>query len=168
MSAPTSPATIEFPAAMIDEEIRKHLENEQYVRFKPQMFGSGPLEIEGSDRDGDVEIDKGIFHLHDSEARYGEFYDLEELLIQKGIPLDRASYMDWNRPPELRVFRPGEPPFDHYFPLDHEAYEPVVSVVKIRELLALPMPTHEIQAYLEKEFPAYPPLTDWVKKETTS
>jgi hypothetical protein len=29
MSTPTSPATIEFPAAMIDEEVRKHLENEQ-------------------------------------------------------------------------------------------------------------------------------------------
>ena len=168
MSAPTSSATIEFPAAMIDEEVRKHLENEQCIRFKPQMFGPGPLEIDGSDKDGDVEIEKGIFHFHDSEARYGEFNDLEELLVKKGIPFDRTSSMDWDRPPELRVYRPGEPTFNHYFPLDHEAYEPVVSVVKLRELLTLDDAGEEsasaIRRFLDEDFPAYPPLTDWVKK----
>jgi len=163
MSAPTSSASIEFPAAMIDEEIRKLLE-EEGVRFKPQAFGPS-LELDSPAYDLDTEIEEGIFHMQNPEARYGEFYDLEELLMQKGIPFDRTSAMDWNRPPELRVFRPGEPPFDHYFPLDHEAYEPVVSLGKLRELLALPMPTHEIQAYLEKDFPAYPSLTDWGKEE---
>ncbi len=165
MSAPTSSATIEFPASKIDEEIRKLIEGEG-VRFKPQMFGPG-LELDSPAYDLETEIkEDGVFYIHNPEARYGEFYDLEELLVKKGIPFDRTSAMDWNRPPELRVFRPGEPAFDHYFPLDHEAYEPVVSLGKLRELLALPMPTHEILAYLEKDFPTYPPLTDWVKEET--
>jgi len=167
MSAPTSSATIEFPAGRIDEEIRKLIE-EEGVRFKPQMFGPG-LELDSPAYDLETEVsEEGVFRIHNPEARYGEFYDLEELLVQKGIPFDRTSSMDWNRPPELRVFRPGEPPFDHYFPLDHEAYESVVSLGKLRELLALPMPTHEIQAYLEKHFPAYTSLTDWVKEEAAT
>jgi len=161
MGAPTSSATIEFPASAIDDEIRKLLE-EEGVRFKP----SPGLELDSPAYDLETEINEdGIFFLNNPEARYGEFYDLEELFVQKGIPFDRTSYMDWNRPPELRVFRPGDPHFDHYFPLDSDAYEPVVSVTKIRELLALPMPTHEIQAYLENLFPNYRPLTDWVKEE---
>jgi len=73
--------------------------------------------------------------------------------------------MDWNRPPERRIFRPGPLDFDHYYPLDSEAYAPVVSVSTIQELLGLPMPTHEIQAYLEKHFPSYSLLADWMKKE---
>jgi hypothetical protein len=161
MSAPTSPATIEFPASAIDEEIRKLLE-EEGVRLKP---GPG-LELDSPAYDLETEINEdGIFYLHNPEARYGEFYDLEEMIVQKGVPFDRTSSMDWNRPPELRVFRPGEPAFDHYFPLDHEAYEPVVSLGKLRELLALPMAAQEIQAYLEKDFPAYPSLTDWAKEK---
>ncbi len=170
MSAPTSSATIEFPFSMIDGEIRKLLE-EEGVRFKPQIFGTG-LEIDSPAYDLDTEIEEGIFHMHNPEARYGEFCDLEELLVQKGIPFDRTSSMDWNRPPELRVLRPGEPPFNHYFSLDHEAYEPVVSVVKLRELLALDDAGEEaasaIRRYLDEEFPAYPPLTDWVKEEATT
>jgi hypothetical protein len=168
MSAATSPATIEFPAAKIDDEIRKLLE-EDGVRFKP-----GPsLELDSPAYDLETEIKKdGIFYLHNPEARYGEFYDLEELLVKKGIPFDRTSSMDWNRPPELRVFRPGQENFDHYFPLDADAYEPVVSVAKIRELLALDDASEAgasaIRRYLEEEFPAYPPLKDGVIEEVNS
>jgi len=162
MGAPTSSATIEFPSSAIDEEIRKLLE-EDGVRFK----SSPGLELDSPAYDLETEINEdGVFYLNNPEARYGEFADLEELFVQKGIPFDRTSGMDWNCPPERRIFRPGDPNFDYYFPLDSDAYEPVVSVAKIRELLALPMPTHEIQAYLEKDFPAYPPLTDWVKEES--
>lgn len=160
MSSPTSSANIKFPAtATTDEKIRNLLE-EEGVRFKETGDLGDPL------YDLDVEVEDGIFFMHNSEVSYGEFSNLEDLLIEKGIPFDRTSNMDWNRPPELRVYRPGEPTFDHYFALDDEAYEPVVSVVKIRELLSLPMPTHEIQVYLEKHFPAYPPLTDWVKEDS--
>jgi hypothetical protein len=154
MSAATSSATIEFPAAKIDDEIRKLLEGEG-VRFKP---GPG-LELGSPAYDLETEIKAdGIFYLHNPEPRYGKFYDLEELLVKKGIPFDRTSSMDWNRPPELRVFRPGQPHFDHYFPLDADAYEPVVSVTKIRELLALDDAGEEgasaIRRYLEEEFPS--------------
>jgi hypothetical protein len=151
MSAPTSSATIEFPAAMIDGEIRKLLE-EEGVRFKPQTFGPS-LELDYPAYDLDTEIEAGIFHLQNPEARYGEFYDLEELLVQKGLPFDRTSSMDWNRPPELRVFRPGEPPFDHYFPLDHEVYEPVVSVVKLRYCWPCQCPRMKSRHTWKKTFP---------------
>jgi hypothetical protein len=168
MSAPTSSATIEFPAARIDEEIRKLLE-EEGVRFEPQISGPG-LELDSPAYDLETEIkEDGVFYLNNPEARYGEFYDLEELLVQKGIPFDRTSYMDWNRPPELRVYRPGEPHFDYHFPLDSDGYEPVVSVAKIREFLALDDAGEEgasaIRRYLEEEFPPYPSLTDGVMEE---
>jgi hypothetical protein len=171
MSAPTSAATIEFLAARIDEDIRKLLE-EEGVRFKPQISGPG-LELDSPAYDLETEIkEDGVFYLNNPEARYGEFSDLEELLVQKGIPFDRTSYMDWNRPPELRVFRPGEPNLNLYFPLDADGYEPVVSVAKIRELLALDDAGEEgasaIRRYLEEEFPAYRPLTDGVMEEARS
>jgi hypothetical protein len=143
----------------IDEEIRGLL-IEEGVRFKEDS-----LEIDSPLGDLEVEVKDGLFAMDNSEARYGEFEDLETLLIKKGIPFDRTSGMDWNRPPERRVFRPGPPDFDHFYPLDSEAYEAVVNVSTIQELLGLPMPTHEIQVYLEKHFPSYPPLADWVKKE---
>jgi hypothetical protein len=159
MSVPRSFGRIEFPLSMIDDELRKLLIDEG-VRFK-----EGSLEIEGALGDLEVEVKDGLFSMDNSEARYGEFYDLETLLIEKGIPFDRTSGMDWNRPPERRIFRPRPPDFDHFYPLDSEAYAPVVSISTIQELLGLPMPTHEIQAYLEKHFPNYPPLADWVMKE---
>jgi len=162
MSSPTSSANIKFPAtATTDEKIRNLLE-EEGVRFKETGDLGDPL------YDLDVEVEDGIFSLQ-NETAYGEFGDLEDLLIEKGIPFDRTSNMDWNCPPRLRVFRPGafdRPNYDHIYSLDADGYEPVVSVVKIRELLSLPMPTHEIQVYLEKHFPAYPPLTDWVKEDS--
>jgi len=170
VSAPTSPATIGFPAERIDDEIRKLLE-EEGVRFKPQISSPG-LNLDSPAYDLETEMEGGIFRLHNPEARYGEFYELEELLVQKGIPFDRTSSMDWNRPPELRVFRPGEPHFDYCFPLDADAYEPVVSVTQIRELLALDDAGEEgasaIRRYLEEEFPAYPPLIDCVMEEAKS
>ena len=159
MSVPRSFGRIEFPLSMIDNEIRKLL-IEEGVRFKEDS-----LEIDDSLGDLEVEVKDGLFSMDNSEARYGEFYDLETLLIKKGFPFDRISGMDWNRPPERRIFRPGQPNFDHFYPLDSEAYAPVVSISTIQELLGLPMPTHEIQAYLEKHFPSHPPLAEWVKKE---
>lgn len=177
MSSPASSATIDFPFSIIDKEIRKILEQEG-VQFQPRVFG--PI-MELDDYSGDsleldnplycleVEFEGGILSLRNFEARYGEFYDLENLLIKKGIPFDRTSKMDWERPPERRVFRPGEPAFDRYFPLDHEAYEPVVSVEKILELLAIDdageQAASAIRKYLNDLFPTYPPLADWVKEE---
>ena len=94
---------------MIDNEIRKLL-IEEGVRFKEDS-----LEIDDSLGDLEVEVKDGLFSMDNSEARYGEFYDLETLLIKKGFPFDRISGMDWNRPPERRIFRPGQPNFDYFF-----------------------------------------------------
>jgi hypothetical protein len=164
MSAPTSSATIEFPAAKIDGEIRKLLE-EEGVRFKPQVFGPN-FELLPPAYDLDTEINEdGIFRLDNPEARYGQFEDLEEMFVKKGVPFDRESRPDWNVSAELRIFRPGDPPLDLLIPND----EDLARVVgKIREFLALDDAGEEaasnIRCYLDKEFPAYPPLTDWAKE----
>jgi hypothetical protein len=167
MSVPTSSANISFPvSATKDEEIRKLLEEENivfeedYIDYKA---GVGYPEIE-------IEAEAGIFSMYNSEARYGEFFDLEELLIKRGIPFDRRSFMDWNRPPLLRVFRPGDPPFNRVFELDSEGYEPMVSLAKIRELVdksdgtvgSTSIVCMAIKHYLAEKFPAYPPLTNFI------
>lgn len=169
MSTPRSWAKIEFPVSLIDDEIRKYLGEEEGVRFN----ANGSLSDQVTSGAAEIEVEAGIYTLEDSDVPYGEFEELESILMQKGIPFDRHSGMDWNRRPELRVFRPANPAllgrsnlvdFDDSYLLDPDSDEPVVSVKVIRDLLALPMPTHEIQAYLEKHFPAYPPLADWVKE----
>jgi hypothetical protein len=163
MGAPRSWAKIEFPVSLIDGEIRNYLIGAG-VRFE----GNG-LEVETAFYGLEIEVENGIFAMSDGEARDGEFAELERLLVQRGIPFDRTSAMDFNCPPMLRVFRPGEPDFDLYYPLDSDAYEPVVSVAKIRELLertdAEEEPAERIRDYLNFNFPGYPPLTDWVEKE---
>ena len=117
MSAPKSSATIEFPASAIDAEVRDYLKDEG-VKFKPQIFGP-TLELDSSAYDLETEIDDdGIFRLFNPEARYGEFPDLEVVLIKKGIPFDRESRADWQRPAVARVFRPGDPPLDLLIPQD--------------------------------------------------
>lgn len=156
MSAPESSATIKFPAAMIDSDVRKALE-ECGVKFE----GDIPKGVTEPFKELEVEIEEGIFHLHDSQARYGEFDDLERLLIEKKIPFDRRSFMDWDRPPVLRVFRPGDPPFDHTFELDSEGHETVINVEEVRERLGDP---EALLQYLNENFPSYPPLADYVKE----
>ncbi|MGO9177208.1 MAG: hypothetical protein ACLQED_13890 [Desulfobaccales bacterium] len=165
MSTPRFSATIEFPASKIDSEIRELLE-EEGVRFKPQIFGTS-LELDSPQYDLDTEINKhGIFRLHNPEARYGEFEDLELAFVTKGIPFDRESGMDWNSPPAIRIFRPGPPVFDQTDSTP-DGYEEVVSVSKIRELLATDDAGEEaasnIRRYLDEAFPSYPPLIDFVK-----
>lgn len=179
MGAPTSSATIEFPASGIDDEIRELLEDEG-VRFKerdPRELDY-ILELEFPHYDLETEIEAGIFHLYNCEARYGEFTELEQKLIEKKIPFDRVSRMDWGRVPGLRVFRPGDPNFDHFFPHDDEGAV-VVSVAKVREIIKYPTPEEtreygnhihykkltDLAAYLDQAFPTYPPLSDFVKEE---
>ena len=69
-----------------------------------------------------------------ARSRYGEFYELEDLLVKKGVPFDRESGMDWNAPPAIRIYRPGPPVFDHTDSTP-DSYDEVVSVSELRERL---------------------------------
>jgi hypothetical protein len=150
MSTPTSPATIKFPLDRIDQDVVEALEEMDIIKEGDSFKATYQEEIT---------VEEGIFSLYDSEARYGEFDELEALLVKKDIPFDRQSVQDWDRPPVLRVFRPGL--MDHYFPQNEEG-ETVVNVAKIRKFLDLDDAGEEaasaIRAYLDKEFPVYPPV----------
>lgn len=175
MSAPQYSGTIEFPARFIDAEIKELLAEQYEVRFKEADPRELDHELELADKvygEIEVKIVDGVFFFHDGEARYGEFYELEELLVKKGIPFDRESGMDWNAPPAIRVFRPGPPPFD-FTDSTPDAYEEVVSARKIRELLrqddgekdiglAAYKKIISLAAYIDGAFPARPPLANYV------
>jgi hypothetical protein len=169
MSAPKSSATIEFPASAIDAEVRDYLKDEG-VKFKPQIFGP-KMELDVPADDLETEIDEdGIFRLCNPEARYGEFVDLEEVLIKKGIPFDRESRADWQRPAELRVFRPGDATLDFLIPQDPDFCG---LEAKIRELIRaagskavseIPV-LQDIENSLNQRSPSYPPLCNYLNVE---
>jgi hypothetical protein len=187
MSVPRSSASIEFPFSLIDSEIRKVLEDEG-VNFKPRVFGpimeldevsGNSLELDSPLYDLETEInEEGIFRLHNPEARYGEFGDLEELLVKKGIPFDRDSAPDWQRPAVLRVFRPASgdlPVFDQEIAQD-ESIEVVARIRGILGKMKYSPPADSmsewdkalraIMNYLEEVSPTnYQSLEDWVKQE---
>lgn len=174
MSSPEYSATIEFPARFIDAEIQELLAREHDIKFKEPDPREQDHELELAKTEfGEIEvkIERGVFFFHDGQARNGEFYELEELLIKKGIPFDRESGMDWNAPPSIRIFRPGPPVFDHTDSTP-DAYDEVVSVSKIRELMGQTRTMHQcfdaisrIEKYLDETFPAYAPLADFVGVE---
>lgn len=145
---------LEFPAALIDAEVTEALQEEGV-----EMDKLDPSES----CDDYAWIEDGIFTLEDSEARYGCWEDLENLLRLKGIPFDRESSGYYEFIPERVIFRPsanGTPPRDLVFLLCDGA--PIVEVEKIRNLLA--QGAEAITAYLDDHFPLYPPLGDYVKE----
>lgn len=185
-------ATIEFPADRIDAELKILLEEDYGVEFKKHPFGPGPLVLM-QENWGDMEarIEAGIFTYHDSSACYGQFEDLENLLIFKGIPFDRDTNQDWQIDPGTRIFRPGDPPLDLWlddFP-GHvgDALHRLIKAAKA----VIPSFTHgngtparrkeqgcvprlydpealELEAAIKQAdeiFPTYPPLSDYVKAE---
>jgi hypothetical protein len=151
---------IEFPARMIDVELREALElegaefeNGNLIEKRNQVYGP------------EIYVDDGIFTLDDQEADYGMFSDLEDLLRKKGIPFDRQSGQAYDYTPELVIFRPapdGAPALDLTLLLHDD--EPIVSVREIRELV--PQGIEAVTAYLDRHFPAYPPLRDYVRRGT--
>lgn len=143
MSTPRSWAKIEFPANFLDADIKKKL-----------------ADYYGESENGEPDIEAGIFSLEDGEAAYGEFEDLEALLIEKDIPFDRHSGMDWNRKPVRQVFRP--PCRDLEIDLNDDGDE-VVSVKAIREVASMGI-TGAVTNFLNEHFPTYPPLADFVKE----
>ena len=168
MSAPQYSGTIEFPARFIDNEIKELLAEQYEVRFKESDPRVQDHELELQDTvfgEIEVKIVDGVFFFHDGEARYGEFYELEDLLVKKGVPFDRESGMDWNSPPAIRIFRPGPPVIDHTDSTP-DSYDEVVSVSKLRELLAIDdageYAATAIRRFLDESFPSYHPLADYV------
>ena len=106
MSRPTSSATIEFPWGLIDASIKHHLEQHEWVEVHHEPNPETFIPVSTMD-EVEVEVEGGILRLSNCNAYYGEFQELEEMLIEKGIPFDRTSSMDWNRDPGMRVFRPA-------------------------------------------------------------
>lgn len=153
-------ARIEFPAHLINDEIKEVLSIDYEMTFNEE----GLPQCEYADVE--VEIEDGIFSLHDSNRSYGEFEHLERLLEDKEVPFDRRTGMDWSIAPTLRVFRPGG--VDASFLLDPDSEEPVVPVAQIRALLTIDdageTAASAIRRWLDEHFPAYPPLSDWVKE----
>ena len=176
MSSLTGSASIEFPFSMIEDEIRKILEKEG-VRFKPRVFGpimelddlpGDSLELDNPLYDLEVEVEDGIFRLHNSEARDGEFWDLERILIKKAVPFDRDSSPDYGISAELRIYRPGDPAVDLIIPQDEELLTLVhkirgkLSAIEERAFSEVPG-LQEIVNCLDEVDPSFPPLADWVK-----
>jgi hypothetical protein len=143
---------------MIDAEVRSALEPEG-VEFEGQNLIERRDQLYGPE----VYVEDGIITLDDQEAAYGMFSDLEDLLRKKDIPFDRQSGQAYDYTPELVIFRPaqnGAPALD--LTLHLEDGEPIVRVRDIRDLL--PQGIEAIRAYLDREFPSYPPLSDYVKE----
>ena len=143
---------LEFPAALIDAEVTEALQEEGV-----EMDKLDPSES----CDDYAWIEDGIFTLEDSEARYGCWEDLENLLRLKGIPFDRESSGFYEIFPERRIFRPGnngERSLDKtYLLVDGD---PVVSVAAIKERLN----DGTLSAYLADELPEYRELSDYIEE----
>jgi hypothetical protein len=150
-------ATIWFPAsALEDAEIKAVLEEEgvEFNPFKNSEYGDLAYGVE-----------KGTFSLNSAEARWGQFEELEKLLKDKGIPFDRESGPYFDYIPERVIFRPaanGKPAQDLTFLLLGEGGEPAVRVPEIRNLLR--QGVEALQAFLDREFPGYAPLSKYVKE----
>ena len=54
---------------------------------------------------------RGTIRLHDCQASYGEFPELEAFLIANGIAFDRASEAKYEYDGEVLKFRPGHEPY---------------------------------------------------------
>jgi hypothetical protein len=111
-----------------------------------------------------VQIEQGLFYMHNPETNWGQFEELEAMLRCKGIPFDRETSAYFDYTPERVIFRPatnGNPAQELTFTLSEG--EPMMEVQQIRDLL--PQGIEAIQAYLDEHFPSYPPLNDYVKAE---
>ena len=160
--------TIEFPASALEiEEIRKEV-----IKEGVYFDHDGPQ----AQFDNEVQINDGVFFLTVGAARYGQFELMETALKENGIPFDRDSEAFYDMTPERVIYRPekdGSPEQELTFQLMDD--EPVVSVAALREIMyPSSLSPGEIltggyalaalESYLNEHFPAYPPLTDWVKE----
>lgn len=115
----------------------------------PVLFVDDKVRSLIDDYSGEQYEEDGILTMEDSEARYGEFEDLEDYLVKSQIPFDRASEAYTEYDAETVYYRPESglttitvtaasyKPYvlaaDLYEVLD---MEPVQAVSKLKELLA--------------------------------
>lgn len=74
--------------------------------------GAGPDYEGGCEPSTEEELlqlvgEDGTLVLHDCQARYGEFPELEGFLVSHGIPFDRSSEAKYEYDGEIVKFRPG-------------------------------------------------------------
>jgi len=150
---------IRFPAQRIDAEIVDCL-SQDGVTFPAEIVDClsqdgvtfpAPNAPISRWMDDEVEINDGIFRLS-AITKYGEFNDLEALLIEKGIPFDRENGRDYDVEPQLRVFRPGEG--DRFYSLG-DAGEIMVPLEDVRRALE----NNNIHEFLAEKYPEYKPIT---------
>lgn len=148
-------AWIKFPVARINKDIREALEAVG-VRFDRT---GRLLQVKGF-----VEVNDGIFMLEDSQADEGAFKDLEDTLKNLCVPYDLKTEGYIGHSAEIVLFRPGnngEPPRELCF--SNVEGEPVVQF-RLSELQDLMAQGYEaIKSYVDKKFPSYLPLNEYLK-----
>ena len=141
---------IAFPLVLMDKEIEEIIETETT---------------------GDSNIDKtdDLYFFGDPDAKYGEFEELEELLVNKGIPFDRHSEAKYEYEAETRKYRPpvGESGGCDVVINTNQDGHPVVYADDVRTYVVkgdLP----GLLEYLDRECPEIQDLSDWIKENLTS
>ena len=79
-------------------------------KLEDSLQGVDPLDLPEEAAGGYGEkpmLYKGVLYFGDPQASYGQFEELEEYLIEQGIPFDRNSDGYFEYPPESRSSRPG-------------------------------------------------------------
>lgn len=110
--------------AMIDEYVREHETEDSVV--------------------------DGISTLVSYEARWGEFEEIEEALVDAGIPFDRETVADYGNPGFTMYYRPGITKTPQYV-CD------VIGVLEVRGLLKTGG-LKALQEKLAKDYPEFLPL----------
>jgi hypothetical protein len=142
---------LEFPWQFIDQEVTEAL--------KAEGVEMDNLDPSGHDDDS-AWVEDGIFTMENSQARYGQFEELEDLLILKKIPFDRESGGLYEFIPERRIFRPSIDEDMVFLLCDGKI---ALDLEEIRAQLSIG--EFALQAYLNEKFPDYTPLRDYVEAD---
>jgi len=89
-------ATLSVPAHLITPEIKAMID--EYIQ----------------EHETEDSVVDEIFTLVSYEARWGEFEEIEEALVDAGIPFDRETVADYGNPAFTMYFRPGITPTPQY------------------------------------------------------
>ena len=125
-------ATLSVPAHLITPEIKAMID--EYIQ----------------EHETEDSVVDGIFTLVSYEARWGEFEEIEEALVDAGIPFDRETGPDYGNPAFTMYFRPGITKTPQY----------VCDVIDVREVKGL-LKTGGLKALQEKlakDYPEFLPL----------